>query len=56
MALTVQALERGLTLGEAKQSADETMSGAMRTLIEAVLTMYDKLANRTVQMLSLIHI
>ena len=50
MALTVQALERGLTLGEAKQSADETMSGAMRTLIEAVLTMYDKLANRTVQM------
>ena len=50
MALTVQGLERGLTLDEAKQSADETMSGAMRTLIEAVLTMYDKLANRTVQM------
>lgn len=50
MALTVQGLERGLTLDEAKQSADETMSGAMRTLIEAVLTMYDKLASRTVQM------
>jgi len=50
MALVVQGLERGLTLDKAKQEANEVMSGSMRTLIETVLSMYDKLANRTVQM------
>ncbi len=50
MALLVQGVERGLTLEQAKQEAAEVMSGSMRKLIEAVLTMYDKLASRTVQM------
>ena len=50
LALVVHGLERGLTLEQARLEADETMSGSMRVLIETVLSMYDKLANRTVQM------
>lgn len=50
MALVVQGVERGLPIDAARLAADEVMSGSMRVLIETVLSMYDKLANRTVQM------
>ena len=50
LALVVQGLQLGKPLEQAKQDADENMSGSMRILIETVLSMYDKLANRTVQM------
>ena len=50
MAKAVLALRRGATLAQAKQTADEQMSGATRAMIDTVMTMYDKLANRTVQL------
>ena len=50
MAKAVLALREGATLAQAKQIADEQMSGATRAMIDTVMTMYDKLANRTVQL------
>ncbi len=50
MAKALQALQLGLPLEDAKHLANEQMSGATRTMIETVMGMYDKLANRTVQM------
>ncbi|HRG71643.1 MAG TPA: bacteriohemerythrin [Thauera aminoaromatica] len=50
MALVVHGVQRGLTLEQARTQADETMSGSMRVLVETVLVMYDKLANRTMAM------
>jgi len=50
MAKTVLALRSGLPLEEAKRVADEQMSGATRAMIETVMSMYDKLASRTVQL------
>ncbi len=51
MAKTVQALDEGLNLNESKTRADLEMSGAMRELIEAVLTMYDSLSSRTLDLM-----
>jgi len=50
MAKAVLALREGAGLARAKQLADEQMSGATRAMIDTVMTMYDKLANRTVQL------
>ncbi|WP_297365347.1 bacteriohemerythrin [Thauera sp.] len=50
LALVVQGVQHGLTLEQARKEADETMSGAMRIVVETVLAMYDKLANRTMEM------
>lgn len=50
MALVVQGVQRGLTLEQARTEADGIMSGSMRILVETVLAMYDKLANRTMEM------
>jgi len=50
MAKVVLAIPSGCSLEQAKKTADQEMSGATRTLIETVMTMYDKLANHTVRM------
>lgn len=50
MAKVVQALPTGISLEQAKDLANKEMSGATRLLIETVMGMYDKLANRTVQL------
>ena len=50
MALVVRGIEEGLSISEAKDRANDSMSGSMRVLIETVMSMYDKLASRTVLM------
>ena len=51
MAMVVEAVEAGASIEEAKAIADEKMSGSMRVLIEAVLSMYDGLSSRTLDLL-----
>lgn len=50
MAKVVLALPSGMSLERAKEMANEEMAGAGRVLIDTVMTMYDQLANRTVQL------
>ncbi len=50
MAKVVLAMPTGIFLEDAKQLADEEMTGASRLLVETIMSMYDKLASRTVQM------
>ena len=51
MAMAVSAMESGASIEEAKVLADKKMSGSMRLLIETVLTMYDGLSSRTLDLL-----
>lgn len=51
MAIAVSAMESGASIEEAKVIADKKMSGSMRLLIETVLTMYDGLSSRTLDLL-----
>lgn len=50
MAKVIQALPSGVSLEKAKEIANKEMEGATRVLINTVMNMYDKLANRTIQM------
>ena len=50
MAKVVLALPSGVSLEHAKELANDEMAGATRVLIDTVMGMYDKLANRTIQM------
>ena len=50
MAKVVLALPRGISLEQAKKDADEQMSGATHVLIDTVMSMYDKLASRTLNL------
>lgn len=50
MAKVVLSLPSGISLERAKELANQEMSGATRVLIDTVMGMYDKLANRTIQM------
>jgi len=50
MAKVVLALPSGVSLERAKELANKEMSGATRVLIDTVMGMYDKLANRTIQL------
>ncbi|MBX3671000.1 MAG: bacteriohemerythrin, partial [Rhodocyclaceae bacterium] len=50
MAKVVLALPSGISLERAKEQANEEMAGATRVLINTVMGMYDKLANRTVEL------
>jgi hemerythrin-like metal-binding protein len=50
MAKVVLALPSGLSLEQAKELANNEMSGATKVLIDTVMTMYDSLANRTIQL------
>jgi len=50
MAKVVLALQSGVAREEAKLIATEQMAGATRAMVETVMTMYDKLAARTVHL------
>lgn len=51
MAKVVLAMQGGMALEEAKQHADAAMSGAVKILIDTVLSMYDSLSSRTLQLM-----
>ncbi|MDO9010957.1 MAG: bacteriohemerythrin [Gallionella sp.] len=51
MAKIVLALQRGMTLPQAKEIAVVEMSGAMGVLVDTFLGMYDSLASRTMQLM-----
>ncbi len=51
MAKAVHAIESGKTLEAAKKQADEEMSGSMQVLIDTVLSMYDDLSSRTLELM-----
>jgi hemerythrin-like metal-binding protein len=50
MAKAVLAIQAGMPIAKAKAKADDDMSGATRVLIDTVMSMYDSLAHRTVQL------
>ena len=50
MAKAVLAIRGGESIEAAKSIANEQMSGATRAMVETVMAMYDKLANRTLQL------
>lgn len=50
MAKVVLAVQSGIPLNRAKAQADQEMSGAMKQLIETMLSMYDSLSSRTMQL------
>ena len=52
MALALRALSRGKSPQEAKKEAKEQMAGAARAMIDAIMGMYDKLAQRTMRLSS----
>jgi diguanylate cyclase (GGDEF)-like protein/hemerythrin-like metal-binding protein/PAS domain S-box-containing protein len=52
MAKIVLGIKSGLSLEEAKIKAQGEMSGAMRVLIETILSMYDSLTSRTLQLMT----
>jgi PAS domain S-box-containing protein len=51
MAKAVLAIESGLSLEQAKIRANDEMSGSMKVLIDTVLTMYDSLSIRTMDLM-----
>jgi len=51
MAKTVLAVNAGLPLEQAKAQAEIEMSGSMQVLIETVLSMYDHLSSRTLELM-----
>lgn len=51
MAKVVMAVQSGLSIGEAKKGADKEMRGATRVLIETILSMYNSLSTRTLQLM-----
>ena len=51
MAKVVLALESGKNMEEAKIQADQEMSGSMQVLIKTVLSMYDSLSTRTMELM-----
>lgn len=51
MAKTILAIQNGASLEEAKRESESEMTGAMKVLISTVLSMYDSICNRTVQLM-----
>jgi len=51
MSMAITALESGKSTSEAKMIANEEMNGSMKVLVEAVLSMYDSLSNRTLDLM-----
>ncbi len=51
MSKVALAVKDGIPLEEAKKSADKQMSGVLGILIETVLTMYDSLSSRTLELM-----
>lgn len=50
MSEVVIAMQSGLTLEQAKKQSVSEMSGAIRVLVKSVLSMYDSLSDRTLQL------
>ena len=50
MAKVLLAVQAGAALTQAKERAEQEMSGATRVLIETMLSMYDALSSRTMQL------
>ncbi len=51
MAKVALAVKSGIPLEEAKATAEKEMSGALKVLIETILTMYDSLSTRTLDLM-----
>jgi len=51
MSLAVHAINAGLSLEDAKQEANDKMSDSMTFLLNTVLSMYDNLSNRTLELI-----
>ncbi|MBL7003608.1 MAG: bacteriohemerythrin [Gammaproteobacteria bacterium] len=51
MAKVILSMDKGLNIKDAKIKAEEEMSGSMKMLIETVLTMYDGLSSRTMNLM-----
>jgi diguanylate cyclase (GGDEF)-like protein/hemerythrin-like metal-binding protein/PAS domain S-box-containing protein len=51
LSLVVHAVESGMSLEQAKDYADKEMKGARGVLVETVLSMYDTLSSRTLQLI-----
>lgn len=51
MAIAIKYLDEGQSLEQAKNNSNEEMSGSTKVLIETVLTMYDSLSNRTMELM-----
>ena len=50
LALATLAIRGGMPVEQAKAHANEEMSGSARAMIDAIMSMYDRLATRTVQL------
>ena len=51
MAKVVLAIQDGKTLQEAKKQSENEMQGSMKVLIDTVLTMYDSLSSRSLELM-----
>ncbi len=51
MSKAVHAIDSGMALEEAKHQAEIAMSGSMKVLVETVLSMYDNLSSRTLELM-----
>jgi len=51
MAFVVHNIEKGLSFEEAKAASDRKMNGSIRILIETVMSMYDGLSSRTLDLM-----
>ncbi len=51
MVVTVNYLDQGKSMEEAKMLADKKMSGSMRVLIETILKMYDKISSSAIDIM-----
>ncbi|WP_417514337.1 putative bifunctional diguanylate cyclase/phosphodiesterase [Marinobacter sp.] len=51
MALTIKALERGVSLSEAKKEVDGQLSGSVSVMVSALLEIYGKLSASTIQLM-----
>lgn len=55
MAKIILAMQNGVSLEKAKEQAREEMAGWMNVLIETILSMYDTLSSRTLQLMREVH-
>ena len=51
MALTIRAMDQGLTVGEASEKVDSELSGSISVLVSALLEIYGKLSASTIQLM-----
>jgi hemerythrin-like metal-binding protein len=51
MAIVLFSVDEGLSLDQAKKRSEEEMSGSVKVLIDTVLTMYDSLSTRTLDLM-----